>query len=94
MSSRTTSRPAIRDRHAVADDQRPRAGEIAQGFQGVLGAPLLEDRDAHDDDHEAQQDHRLVGIAHREVDRSGARAADRNIGSRATSPAIVSSVRR
>ena len=57
---------------AVADDQRARAGEIAQRRERVFGAPLLNDGDAHDDADEAEQDQRFVHITHEQVDGTGA----------------------
>ena len=42
--------PGDAHRLAVADDERARAGEVAQGLEGALGLALLVERDADDDD--------------------------------------------
>ena len=43
---------------AVADDERARARQVAQRLERPLGLPLLEERDAHDDEDEGQQQQR------------------------------------
>ncbi len=66
----TTSRPAMRRRCAVADHQRPRARQVAQRLQRPLGAPLLDDGDAHDDEDEAEQHQGVRRLAHGQVERA------------------------
>ncbi len=57
-------------RLAVADDQRARAGEVAQRFDGALGLALLVQRERHGDDHEAEQRQALLQVAEDEVERA------------------------
>jgi hypothetical protein len=56
---------------AAAHHQRPRARQIAQGFQHTLGALLLVDGDAEHHQHEARQHGGLAHVAQHEV--NGAR---------------------
>ena len=67
-SPRTTSRPAIALALAVANDQRARAGQIAQRLQHTLGARLLHDGDHDRHRGEGEQDERLLQIAEHQVD--------------------------
>ncbi len=75
-SERTTRSPlhhlAPRDApmHAVANDERPRARQIAQRLQRPLRAPLLDDGDGHDHEHEAEQHQGVGRLAHEEVEGS------------------------
>ena len=53
---------------AVADHQRPRAGQVAQGIERPLGPALLDDGDAHHDEDEPQEQGRVHGFAHEQVE--------------------------
>ena len=57
--------------HAVADDERARARQVAQRLERSLGAPLLDDGDGHDHEHEAEQHQRVGRLAHEEVEAPG-----------------------
>ena len=71
-SPRTTSRPGMRFRTAVTDDERTRTGHVAQGFEHALAARFLDDGDRDRDRGEDQQHHCLGEVAQDEVDRAGA----------------------
>ena len=53
---------------AVADHQRARGRQVAQGFERALGLAFLRQRDADDHKHKAQQEQRLAPVAQRQVD--------------------------
>jgi hypothetical protein len=57
------------DAHLLSgpDHQRPGAGQVPQRLQRLLGPVLLGKGDAHDDEHEAQQEERLGGLPEDEV---------------------------
>ena len=56
---------------AAPQGQRARAGEVAQGAQGVVGAAFLQHGEGHDDHHEAQKNQGFVCTAHDQVHRPG-----------------------
>ena len=56
---------------AVADNQGPGAGQLAQGGHGLLGLLLLVEGDAHDQQHEAQEHQGLAQVAQEQVDAAG-----------------------
>ena len=58
--------------HAIANDQRAWAGQVAQRLQHALGARLLNHRDHHRHGREAQQDQRLMQAAEQQVDGAAA----------------------
>ena len=53
---------------AVADDQRTRAGQVAEGFEDPLGASLLDDGDQDGEGCEDDQNDRLLYVAECEID--------------------------
>ncbi|TSE30156.1 hypothetical protein Tther_01146 [Tepidimonas thermarum] len=55
----------------IADDQRARAGEVAQGLDGALGFALLVQRQAQRDQHQTQQDQPFVQLPQNQVERGG-----------------------
>ena len=55
----------------TAHHQCARAGHLAQCVQRVVGAPLLHDGDAHDDEHKSQQRQGFVRVAHGQVNAAG-----------------------
>ena len=57
---------------AVANDQRPRTGEVAERFQDAFGAGLLDHRDQDGQGCEGQQDDGFFQIAQNEIDRTAA----------------------
>ena len=61
--------------HAVADNERARARQVAQGLQHALGARLLHDGDDDGERGEGEQDERFLQVAEREVNRAARRAA-------------------
>jgi hypothetical protein len=52
---------------AIADDEGPGARQIAQRLQRPLRAPLLDDGDRHDHEHEAEEHQGVGWLAHEEV---------------------------
>lgn len=59
-----------RDPHgdATSQGQRPGAGQVPQRIERIVGTALLQRGDGHDDQHETQQDQRVVAVSHGEVD--------------------------
>jgi hypothetical protein len=57
---------------AVSDDERARAGQIAQPLQNLFGAFFLDDRNRDDDGDEGEQHQRFAEIAEDQVDQAGA----------------------
>ena len=54
----------------AADDEGAGARQIAQRFESLLGASLLDDGDAHDDEDEAEEHQCVGGLARHEVERA------------------------
>lgn len=57
--------------HSRADDQRPRAGQIAQRFQRSFGARFLDNRDDDRKPGKRHQDQRFLKVAQGHVDQAG-----------------------
>ena len=56
---------------AVAEDQRARRREVAQGFQRALRLALLRQRDADHHEHKGQQQRGFGAVAQQQVDAAG-----------------------
>ena len=61
---------AARDADAapLADHERARAREVPERLERPLRLSLLHERQAHDEDHEAEQHHRFLAVAEGQVD--------------------------
>ena len=55
----------------IAQHLGTRTGQLAQGIQRMLGAPFLQHRHQHDDQHKTQQHQRLVALTHHQVNCPG-----------------------
>ena len=71
MSPTTTSRPGMRCSTPSRITSARGLDRSLQAGEGVLGAPLLQDRDQQDDDNRRGQHDGLAQVAEHDVDRRG-----------------------
>jgi len=58
-------------RLAIADDQRARTGQVAQGFDGAFGLAFLVERESERDQHKTEQRQPFLQVAEHEVQGAG-----------------------